>query len=336
MMTNAYLDRLAVMRQLEARLTDIELAAAERVYWHLAAADAKVARLVNKFIAKWTNTRWDKIPQSAITELVDETRKAVSGYAPAQFDAIKQTANAQLAASGEAVKRLGLQPGQYNVNKSYLRLKNEYIVRLSDAETRVATDQIQNILERSWMSGAADAVNVVKEVRAVIGCDKSIAKAYTEALKLTKGMTEKARRAFLVPKKPRGIDRAEWLKTLNPIQRQLVRLRGLANKAARVARSEQAITRGEVYEDWRRKLEGVIGERFVAESTACDLCQSLEGVYPEGQAPKPVIDTHPNCNCHVAPLFEGVDDVSEMREGVERPDASSVVGEKMAAIQVAR
>ena len=318
MMTHA--ESLRFWRQMEARLTNADAQTIQRIYNRLAAADEETVKRVMAFINRWRSTSWDRIPQGAVDTMFQRIEAKLGDVNPLVESGIRNAAQTRIGLLGDFAANNGLRIGSFNVNPTWLRMRQSYTLRLVDRDTRFAADNIRAILQDGWISGNQTPSEILMACRSEIGMTRTLSETYREALKQTRGMSNIARNRF--------------------VKEAMRNQRSLAYKIERIVRTENQRVANEVYDDWQddlnTKLEGgVAAEEFVPEPDACPDCAALAGVYAVGEGPVPVDDTHPNCNCDRMPVIEGSEETDAERRTFERKavNKTDLVGKRPSAIK---
>ena len=276
---------------LEMAILDQRLRTAIEAITTFEGAADKIALLVKQFgkknagrsVAQITAKQYDKLLQDIYAALAPISKDAGKVFARTAGATLEEL-NTTVAAINE-VAGLGLPEfARHSEYRALARYSAENIDRLTDPIMRQAATSIYSEFRGAWQTENYD--NMQANIRRILGVDAD-----------RKALLLKVRKSGL-----KGADAAKMLKELSGGQK------GVWSKIDRLIRSEGALASDQLYGDWEKSLgKNVEATEFVNEPDACDICQSLAGVYPAGEAPTPVADTHPNCNCRKRPVLKGYD-----------------------------
>lgn len=241
----------------------------------------KAVRDIFRFLDKNGKRDWSRV-DLAVDDMLQEIRDNLGTIGRPMSGIVNGTVGASLEQINAVGHMIGRPLGTFDVYGSYVKAQERHVLRLSDKATREGIDQIYQALHNGWGKPGSD---ILTDVKRSLGVDRDALTAYRTAVEKFKD--------------------APPLVQFKEINAALGNQETLAWKAQRIVRSESGIINDDINRSWIDTLDDVAFEEFVNEAGACDLCVSLAGFYPKGEAPRPVIDTHPNCNCGLRPAFGG-------------------------------
>ena len=259
----------------------------------------KIGVEVGKFVDYFGKTAWDLTPIAAKDRLYDSIMSELQ-----KIDKVLSGQDGFAANIGGEVldqinvigERLGIPLTEYAPRSTMLKAFEHDFEHLTDAIWTGVKSDVATACRTAWLNG--DTSVLQDNVRDILGLPVDLRPTLVEAMKDTHGTPTE--RWQVIGEKYKALLKKEYPDSAQEIGR------GAFYKVERLLRSEATKIYDELNNNWMQSLgEVVIGEEFVNEETACELCQDLAGIYPVGEAPALVEDTHPNCNCRITPVFRG-------------------------------
>ena len=274
-------------------------------------ANDVIAQAAGRFVTLYGQHEWDLVPIAAKNQLYDtviaqlekinKVLKGNNGFAASiQGDVVDQ-----INAIGE---RIGIPLSDYSLRSTMLQAFQADFEHLTDTIWTGVKSDVATACRTAWLN--ADTSSLVGDVRKILGLSVDLRPVLVEAMEDTHGTPTERWQVI-------GEKYKQLLKMYYPDAAQEIG-RGAFYKVERLIRSEATKIYDELNNSWMQSLgDDVIGEEFVNEETACELCQDLAGIYPPGEAPALVEDTHPNCNCRIVPVFRGFDITQDEFKGTK-------------------